>query len=197
MRTFGKEAHRELLGAERAAVESLRSQVEKAQQAVRDEQLLAERLRQQASVASASAQRRARTAASATVSWWTSCSCAVRVSPRAVTCPQPCAVQEAVCAEAGDSSRGAPADGGQGCCKSVACVTQSGSPAACLSGSSCLSVCAAGPGEGGEGGSGARAPADGARARGGALARSGALLRSPGISVLCIVSSDGVGRPVL
>ena len=37
---------------------SLRSQMELAQQAVRDEQQLAERLRQQASVASASAQRR-------------------------------------------------------------------------------------------------------------------------------------------
>ena len=59
---------RESLSTERAAVESLRSQVEKAQQAVRDEQLLAERLRQQADVASASAQRRARTSAPASAS---------------------------------------------------------------------------------------------------------------------------------
>jgi len=61
----GTDVRRESLGSERAAVASLRSQMELAQQAVREEQLLAERLRQQASVASSTAQRRVRTSAPA------------------------------------------------------------------------------------------------------------------------------------
>ena len=61
--TFVKCARRESLGSERAAVESLRTEVARAQEAVRSEQLLAERLRKQADVASASAQRQACTSA--------------------------------------------------------------------------------------------------------------------------------------
>ncbi len=92
---------RESLGSERAAVASLRSQMELAQQAVRDEQLLAERLRQQASVASSSAQRRVRTSAPTSVLSWIPtllhCHAFSRYGRRSARCA---AGQQAVCAEA-------------------------------------------------------------------------------------------------
>ena len=48
---------RQSLGSERATVEALRTEVVKAQRAVRSEQDLAERLRREATAASANAQR--------------------------------------------------------------------------------------------------------------------------------------------
>ena len=149
---------RDSLGSERAAVESLRSEVAQAQQAVRSEQLLAERLRKEAAAASASAQRQACFTATSL------CQSFVRALVSHVP-PVVRGLEQLHCCMLCNS---------EGLMLLFCCRMLHPSRVCCLPGLTYRCACAAGFGEGGEGGSRARAAAHRARACGGAIAHPGA-----------------------